>query len=48
MREGTQIFDVIEHGGAKAADELFPLIYEELRRLAAHKMARERWGNRHD
>jgi len=31
----------IEQGDAKAADELLPLVYEELRRLAAQKMSQE-------
>ncbi len=29
----------IEQGDPKAAEELLPLVYEELRKLAAHKMA---------
>jgi len=37
----TQILDAIRHGEQKAADELLPLVYTELRRLAAHKMATE-------
>jgi RNA polymerase sigma factor (TIGR02999 family) len=37
----TQILDRVEHGDAKAAGELLPLVYEELRQLAAHKMAHE-------
>ena len=40
----TLILDAIQHGDSKAADELLPLIYEELRRLATHKMAREAPG----
>jgi hypothetical protein len=35
----------MEHGDAKATDELLPLVYEELRRLAASKMANEAAGN---
>lgn len=38
----TQLLDAIDSGDPKAADELLPLVYEELRRLAAHKMAGER------
>ncbi len=30
-----------DQGGARAADQLLPLVYEELRKLAAHKMASE-------
>jgi len=33
-----------EEGSSKAADELLPLVYDELRKLAAHKMAAERPG----
>jgi RNA polymerase sigma factor (TIGR02999 family) len=33
------------HGGAGGADQLLPLIYEELRRIAAHKLAREAPGH---
>jgi len=35
----------VEHGDAKAAAELLPIVYEELRRLAAQKMAREAAGH---
>jgi RNA polymerase sigma factor (TIGR02999 family) len=34
----------VDQGDPKAADELLPLVYEELRRLAAQKMAREAAG----
>jgi RNA polymerase sigma factor (TIGR02999 family) len=37
----TRILESIEHGDPKAADELLPLVYGELRKLAASKMARE-------
>ena len=37
----TRILESIEHGDPKAADELLPLVYEELRKLAVSKMARE-------
>jgi RNA polymerase sigma factor (TIGR02999 family) len=37
----TTILDAIEQGDARAADELLPLVYEELRKLAARKMAKE-------
>ena len=40
----TQLLDAIGSGNPKAAEELLPLVYEELRRLAAHKMASERPG----
>jgi RNA polymerase sigma factor (TIGR02999 family) len=44
MSEVTHILNAIERGDAKAADELLPLVYEELRRLAASKMAQEAPG----
>jgi hypothetical protein len=40
----THILTVIEQGDAQAADQLLPLVYEELRILAAHKMANEAAG----
>ena len=39
MPEITRILQSLESGDAKAADELLPLVYDELRRLAAHKMS---------
>ena len=41
MSDITQVFQAIEHGDAKAADQLLPLVYEELRKLAASRMAHE-------
>jgi RNA polymerase sigma factor (TIGR02999 family) len=41
MTEVTRILNAIEQGDAKAADELLPLVYEELRRLAGLKMSQE-------
>ena len=41
MSDVTRILTAIEQGDAKAADKLLPLVYEELRRLAAQKMSRE-------
>jgi RNA polymerase sigma factor (TIGR02999 family) len=40
----TQILDAVEAGDAQAAERLLPLLYDELRRLAAAKMAREAPG----
>jgi RNA polymerase sigma factor (TIGR02999 family) len=37
----TQILERVEHGDCKAAEELLPLVYDELRKLAASKMAHE-------
>lgn len=39
VSEVTRILDRVQQGEAKAAEELLPLVYEELRRLAASKMA---------
>lgn len=44
MSDVTQILDAIEHGDRQAADELLPLVYGELRRLAAQKLAHEKPG----
>src|SRR5437660_9016141 len=44
MSDVTRILDAIQHGDPKATEELLPLVYEELRRLAAHKMANEAAG----
>jgi len=41
MSEVTRILDAILQGDPKAAEELLPLVYGELRKLAAHKMANE-------
>jgi RNA polymerase sigma factor (TIGR02999 family) len=44
MSEVTRILDAIGQGDPKAADGLLPLVYEELRKLAASKMAHEAPG----
>ena len=44
MSEVTQLLSAIDAGDPKAADQLLPLVYEELRRLAAQKMAHEAEG----
>jgi RNA polymerase sigma factor (TIGR02999 family) len=41
----TQILERVEHGDPKAADQLLPLVYDELRKLAAAKMANELPGH---
>jgi RNA polymerase sigma factor (TIGR02999 family) len=41
MSEVTQVLDRMRQGDPKAADDLLPLVYGELRKLAAAKMARE-------
>src|SRR2546422_7518724 len=44
MSDVTRILDRVQQGEPQAADELLPLVYEELRKLAAHKMASEAPG----
>ena len=40
----TQVLNAIEQGNPQAAEQLLPLVYDELRRLAAHKLAQEKPG----
>ena len=44
MNEVTRILSGIEAGDPHAAEKLLPLVYDELRRLAAQKMVREKSG----
>jgi RNA polymerase sigma factor (TIGR02999 family) len=44
MSDVTSILCAIEQGDASAAEQLLPLVYEELRKLAAAKLAREKPG----
>src|SRR5262245_39994658 len=44
MNDVTRILSAIEHGDPRAADELLPLVYHELRRLATQKLAQEKPG----
>ena len=44
MSDVTRILNAIEGGDAKATDELLPLVYEELRLLAAQKLSHESPG----
>ncbi len=44
MSEVTQLIDAINHGDRQAADQLLPLVYEELRKLAAAKLNHEKPG----
>jgi RNA polymerase sigma factor (TIGR02999 family) len=44
MSEVTRILSAIEQGDPHAADRLLPLVYDELRRLAAQKLAHEKPG----
>jgi RNA polymerase sigma factor (TIGR02999 family) len=44
MADVTQILNAIEHGDPHAAAQLLPLVYDELRKLAAEKMVQEKPG----
>src|SRR5262245_58605752 len=44
MSEVTRILSAIEQGDPHAAEQLLPLVYEELRKLAARKLAHEKPG----
>ena len=44
MNEVTCLLSAIEHGEPRAAEQLLPLVYDELRRLAAHWLAHEKPG----
>jgi RNA polymerase sigma factor (TIGR02999 family) len=44
MTEVTRILLAVEQGDAQAASQLLPVVYDELRKLAAQKLARERPG----
>src|SRR5215471_13787853 len=45
MNEVTTILSAIENGDPSAAEQLLPLVYDELRRLAAAKLAQEKPGH---
>jgi RNA polymerase sigma factor (TIGR02999 family) len=44
MTEITRVLEQLQHGDPSAAEALLPLVYDELRKLAAEKMAQERPG----
>jgi RNA polymerase sigma factor (TIGR02999 family) len=44
MHEVTQILNAIDEGDRQAAEQLLPLVYDELRQLASIKLAAERRG----
>src|ERR1700722_10734743 len=44
MSESIQLLNVLEQGDSHAAERLLPLVYDELRRLAAQKLAHEKPG----
>ncbi len=45
MSDGALTLQTIEAGDAKTAEELLPLVYEQLRQLASHRMAKESEGH---
>ena len=45
MNDFTRILNEAQQGNARAAEELLPMVYEELRRLAAYKMSNEAAGH---
>src|SRR5262245_43225735 len=44
MSEVTRILSAIDQGDSHAAEQLLPLVYDELRKLAAHRLAQEKPG----
>jgi RNA polymerase sigma factor (TIGR02999 family) len=44
MKEVTRMLDALAQGDPRAASELLPLVYDELRRLAAQRLAQEKPG----
>src|ERR1700752_1829377 len=44
MNDVTGILSAVEQGDARAAEQLLPLVYDELRKLAAQRLAREKPG----
>src|SRR5437763_10810327 len=45
MNEVTRLLSAVEQGDPHAAEALLPLVYDELRRLAARKLAQEKPGH---
>lgn len=45
MSDVTRMLDAMQRGESQAAEALLPLVYDELRRIAAHKMAQESPGH---
>ncbi len=45
MSDVTRLLEAMQHGDARAGEELLPLVYAELRQLARAKMAREQPGH---
>jgi hypothetical protein len=48
MNEVTRVLSAIEEGDPHAAEQLLPLGYDELRRLAAQKLAQVKPGQTHE
>ena len=46
MSDVTQILSKIDEGDPSAAEQLLPMVYDELRKLAAVKLANEKPGRR--
>ena len=44
MNDVTRILSAIEHGDLRASEQLLPLVYDELRKLAARRLAQEKPG----
>jgi RNA polymerase sigma factor (TIGR02999 family) len=44
MNDVTRILSAVEHGDPTAAEQLLPVVYDELKRLAAQRLAREKPG----
>src|SRR3974377_1464239 len=44
MTDVTRILSAIEQGDSQAAEQLLPLVYDELRKLASQKLAKEKPG----
>jgi hypothetical protein len=44
MNEATHLLSAIEQGDPRAAEQLLPLVYDELRKLATQKLAQEMPG----
>src|SRR5437660_1415674 len=44
MNDVTRILSALEQGDASAAEQLLPLVYDELRKLAAQRLAHEKPG----
>src|SRR5262245_60459150 len=45
MSEVTRLLDAVQRGDSNAAEQLFPVVYDELRRIARAHMANERAGH---